>query len=259
MSTSDEKLSQISTTRQLDRNQSEEEPGCDNGKLTSTAKETEINKLDDSSRAETPLSHAAPTNGRAPTPGVPYQKEAEENYKPKTAKFWLVIVSAFIATFIVALDRTILATAIPQITNDFDSLGDIGWYGSAYMLSTAAFQLVFGRIYRFYDLRSVFLLCIVVFEIGSAICGSAPNSIAFIMGRAIAGVASAGIMTGSMLVIIPMVPLHKRPMFQCESSKTSSTTFGALSATHAHHDNSYIWIDLRRVFGRGTPHRRRIH
>ncbi|KAF4977073.1 hypothetical protein FZEAL_6351 [Fusarium zealandicum] len=151
----------------------------------------------------------------APSPqGPAFDQEARDNYKPKTLKFWLIIVSVFASMFLVALDRTIISTAIPQITNEFHSLGDIGWYGSAYMLTTAAFQLIFGRIYRFYDLRKTFLACILLFEIGSAVCGAAPTSVAFIIGRAVAGIGSAGIMTGSMMAIIPMVPLHKRPMFQ---------------------------------------------
>ncbi|KAJ4131541.1 hypothetical protein NW768_005732 [Fusarium equiseti] len=151
----------------------------------------------------------------SPVPQGPVvDQEALENYKPKTLKFWLIIVSVFSAMLLVALDRTIIATAIPEITNDFQSLGDIGWYGSAYMLTTAAFQLIFGRIYRFYDLRKTFLICILTFEIGSAICGAAPNSLSFIVGRAIAGIGAAGIMTGSMMSIVPLVPLHKRPLFQ---------------------------------------------
>lgn len=139
---------------------------------------------------------------------------AEEFFKPKTLKFWLVILSTFVCMFLVALDRTILATAIPRITDEFKSLGDIGWYGSAYMLATAAFQLVFGRIYRFYSLKWTLLITILIFEVGSAICGAAPSSPVFIFGRAVAGVGSAGIMTGCMMTIIPLVPLHKRPMFQ---------------------------------------------
>jgi MFS family permease len=79
--------------------------------------------------------------------------EAERNFQPKTAKFWLIMLSNFVAMFLVALDRTIIATAIPRITDEFGSLGDIGWYGSAYMLTTAASQLLFGRIYKFYNLR----------------------------------------------------------------------------------------------------------
>ncbi|UNI21921.1 hypothetical protein JDV02_007866 [Purpureocillium takamizusanense] len=155
-----------------------------------------------------------PVSEKPQQPGPGPQDETEKNYKPKTAKFWLIMLSAFVSMFLVALDRTILSTAIPRITDDFGSLGDIGWYGAAYMLTTAAFQLVFGRIYRFYSLRWTFLTCIIIFEVGSALCGAAPNSPVFIVGRSIAGLGSAGIMTGSMLIVIPMVPLHKRPMFQ---------------------------------------------
>lgn len=190
-----------------------------------------VNHDRDSSGASTPIptldektldqieASAPTTESPSPEPGVEktgpaYDREAEENYKPKTLKFWLIIVSTLLSTFIVALDRTILSTAIPKITDDFNSLGDIGWYGSAYMLTTAAFQLVFGRLYRFYDLKWTLLYSIIVFEIGSVICASAPSSPVFIFGRSVAGMGSAGIMTGGMLVLIPMVPLHKRPMFQ---------------------------------------------
>jgi len=53
-----------------------------------------------------------------------------------------------------------------------------------------------------------------MFEIGSAICGAAPNSIVFIIGRAIAGLGGAGIFSGVTIIMITMVPLRKRPMFQ---------------------------------------------
>ncbi|CAN8102135.1 unnamed protein product [Discula destructiva] len=82
------------------------------------------------------------------------------------------------------------------------------------MLTTAASQLVFGRLYKFYNMKWVFLICVVIFEIGSAICGAAPSSPVFIFGRAIAGLGSAGIFSGAMMIMIPMIPLHKRPMFQ---------------------------------------------
>ncbi|KAF5027462.1 hypothetical protein F66182_423 [Fusarium sp. NRRL 66182] len=140
----------------------------------------------------------------APKPqGPPFDQEALDNYKPKTLKFWLIMVSIFAALFLVALDRTIISTAIPEITNEFQSLGDIGWYGSSYMLTTAAFQLIFGRIYRFYDLRKTFLVCVLVFEIGSTVCGAAPNSVAFIVGRAVA--AMFGMVFGISSVAGPLI------------------------------------------------------
>lgn len=99
------------------------------------------------------------------------------------------------------------------MTDEFNSIEDIGWYGSAYMLAAAYSFLVFGRIYQLYSTKWVFLGSIVIFEVGSALCGAAPNSIAFIIGRAIAGLGSAGIFCGGIMIIIPLVPLRKRPVF----------------------------------------------
>ncbi|KAJ6109712.1 hypothetical protein N7486_001947 [Penicillium sp. IBT 16267x] len=111
-------------------------------------------------------------------------------------------------------DRLIVATATPKITDEFHSLTDIGWYGSAYMLTASASQLVYGRIYTFYPAKWVFLASILVFETGSAICRAAPSSIALIIGRAIAGLGTGGISAGAVIIIVFTVPLEKRPMYQ---------------------------------------------
>jgi MFS family permease len=52
-----------------------------------------------------------------------------------------------------------------------------------------------------------------IFEVGSAVCGAAPNSVALIIGRAIAGVGSAGIFSGAILIVANTVPLEKRPVY----------------------------------------------
>jgi len=81
-------------------------------------------------------------------------------------------------------------------------------------LAACATQLLFGRVYSFYSHKVVFLGTVVLFEVGSALCGAAPNSIAFILGRAIAGAGSAGVFSGVIVIMIPLVPLEKRPMYQ---------------------------------------------
>jgi len=52
-----------------------------------------------------------------------------------------------------------------------------------------------------------------MFELGNLICGTAPNSTALIVGRALAGLGSAGILTGSFVVVSHAVPLKKRPVW----------------------------------------------
>lgn len=116
---------------------------------------------------------------------------------PKGIQLVLLLASVFLTMFLVALDRLIIATAIPEITNEFNSLPDVGWYGSAYLLTTCSFQLLFGKLYTFFAVKGVWLTSIFIFEVGSAICGAAPNSTAFIIGRAIQGIGGAGIFSGA--------------------------------------------------------------
>jgi MFS family permease len=110
-------------------------------------------------------------------------------------------------------DRTIIATAVPRITDDFHSLNDVSWYAGAYLITSCATQLFWGRIYTFYSTKMIALLSIFIFEIGSLICAVAPSSIVFIVGRAIAGIGSASIFSGTTVIFTHVIPLHKRPIY----------------------------------------------
>ncbi|MCJ1399322.1 hypothetical protein MMC11_002524 [Xylographa trunciseda] len=138
---------------------------------------------------------------------------AEEQQYPGPKRLALILIALYAGFFLVALDRTIIATAIPRITDEFDSLNDVGWYGSSYLLTGCTFQLLFGRIYTFYSPKWVFIIAIGLFEVGSLLCGAAPNSTALIIGRAIAGLGSAGIFSGAIVIIVYAIPLQKRPVY----------------------------------------------
>ena len=69
----------------------------------------------------------------------------DEAVYPTGLKLTLIVIALCLSVFLVALDNTIIATAIPKITDRFNSLGDVGWYGSAYLLTTCALQLFFGK------------------------------------------------------------------------------------------------------------------
>ncbi|KAF3916666.1 hypothetical protein ABW20_dc0105089 [Dactylellina cionopaga] len=132
---------------------------------------------------------------------------------PTAWKLGIISIALCLSVFCMALDNTIIATAIPKITDHFKSLDDVGWYGSAYMLTTCAFQLLFGKFYTFYSVKWVYLIALFIFELGSIVCAAAPNSTALIIGRAIAGIGSAGIFAGALLIVAQTVPLEKRPTY----------------------------------------------
>lgn len=81
------------------------------------------------------------------------------------------------------------------------------------MLTGACCNPIFGRIYQLYSTKWAFLAAILIFEVGSVVCGAAPSSVAFVVGRAVAGIGSAGIFQGGMMVIVGLVPLSKRPIY----------------------------------------------
>jgi hypothetical protein len=127
--------------------------------------------------------------------------EEDRTDYPHGLKLITLIIALDLAVFLVALDQTIIATAIPKITDRFNSVNDIGWYGSAYFLTSTALQPTFGKIYKVFPIKWVFLAAITVFEIGSLLCAVAPNSTALIVGRAVAGIGVGGIFSGALIII----------------------------------------------------------
>ncbi|KAL8921809.1 MAG: hypothetical protein Q9208_005566 [Pyrenodesmia sp. 3 TL-2023] len=123
------------------------------------------------------------------------------------------MVSLSLGTLLVAIDNTIIGIAIPQISTEFDALDDIGWYGSAYLLTVTALQPTFGNIYKHFDIKITYIVSVIVFEVGSILCAAAPNSYTFIIGRAVAGAGSAGIFQGALVIIGYITPLEKRPLY----------------------------------------------
>lgn len=113
----------------------------------------------------------------------------------------------------VCQDTNCVTTIIPVVTDEFNSLNDVGWYGAAFLLASASSQLFYGKIYRFFPSKIVFTTVISLFEIGSLVCALSRNSVTFIVGRAISGLGSAGILTGSNIIISRVVPLRRRPVY----------------------------------------------
>lgn len=73
--------------------------------------------------------------------------------------------------------------------------------------------MFFSRLYTLLSIKWTFVGAVLVFEIGSVICGAAQSSIALIVGRSIAGIGGAGIFSGSLIIIAQAVPLDRRPAF----------------------------------------------
>ncbi|KAH7229991.1 major facilitator superfamily domain-containing protein, partial [Fusarium solani] len=98
------------------------------------------------------------------------------------------------------------------ITDEFQRLDEVSWYGAAFLICSAAFQSTWGKAYKYFPLKISFLISIFIFEVGSLICGVAPHSVTLIVGRAIAGIGCAGIASGAYIIIGFSARPAKRPV-----------------------------------------------
>lgn len=110
------------------------------------------------------------------------------------------------------LDQTIVATALPHIVSQFDALPKATWVATAYFLTDAGFMLSIGQLLTSISVKVVYVASILVFEVGSVICGAASSINMLIFGRAIAGCGSAGITICSIATIAQFTALEQRPM-----------------------------------------------
>ncbi|KAJ5406879.1 Major facilitator superfamily domain general substrate transporter [Penicillium sp. CMV-2018d] len=148
---------------------------------------------------------------RTDTPSESQDELAPVKY-PSGPILVIIVIALMLSMFLVALDMSIISTAIPKITTQFKSMEDIGWYGSSFFLTLAAFQSAWGHVYKGFSLRGSFLAAIGIFEIGSLICALAPNSIALIVGRAIQGMGGAGLTGGCYTIAAFIAPPKKVPI-----------------------------------------------
>ncbi|KAE8549500.1 hypothetical protein EYB25_008022 [Talaromyces marneffei] len=162
----------------------------------------------------------------------------DESQYPSGLNVLILTIGLCLGMLVVALDNTVIgeplllndmfynlqypnlifaylrsATAIPRITTEFHSLGDTGWYGSAYLLTNCALQPTFGKVYTVFNVKWTYITALLIFELGSILCAAAKSSTMLIVGRAVAGAGAAALFSGAMNIIGSSVPLRKRPVY----------------------------------------------
>lgn len=142
--------------------------------------------------------------------------EPTEEMPPRdiTGVRWAVVVAAILSSaFLFALDNTIVADVQPVVVQHFDAVGKLTWLSVAFLIGAAATNLVWGKAYGQFNAKWTYIFCVVLFELGSAICGAAPSIDALIIGRAICGVGGAGMYVGVMTLLAATTTIHERPMY----------------------------------------------
>ncbi|KAF8149269.1 MFS general substrate transporter [Mycena galopus ATCC 62051] len=122
----------------------------------------------------------------------------------------LVFISLMLAAFLVALDETIVSTALPTIVAELGGGNNYSWVGSAYLIAAAAWCPAYGKLSDIFGRKQVLYPSICVFLVGSALCGAAKSMIWLILARALQGCGGAGIQQMVLIVIGDIIPLEQR-------------------------------------------------
>ncbi|KAJ7269948.1 putative transporter [Mycena rebaudengoi] len=125
----------------------------------------------------------------------------------------LVFAAMMLALLLIALDGTILATALPRIASDFHSFSLQGWVSSSFILAQTVFLLFYGQLLRTFPAKWILISAITIFELGSLVCGVSQSVGQLIAGRAVTGVGGAGIFLAIMQVISQITHLEDRAKF----------------------------------------------
>ncbi|HEX9014815.1 MAG TPA: MDR family MFS transporter [Chloroflexota bacterium] len=125
-----------------------------------------------------------------------------------------VTVAVMLATFLAALDTTVVGTAMPTIIGALGGLGLYSWVFSAYLLTSTTTVPVYGRLSDMYGRKPIFAFGAVLFLAGSAMCGAATSMEQLIVFRAIQGLGAGAVLPVSLTVVGDIYPVQRRAQIQ---------------------------------------------
>ncbi|WP_432890846.1 MDR family MFS transporter [Kribbella sp. CA-245084] len=125
-----------------------------------------------------------------------------------------VIVAIMLGMLLAALDQTIVATALPTIVSDLGGANHLSWVVTSYLLAETIMTALIGKFGDLYGRKRMFLISVVLFLAGSALCGMADSMLWLVGSRAIQGLGAGGLMVTAMAVIADVVPLSERGKYQ---------------------------------------------
>ncbi|MEU8184386.1 MDR family MFS transporter [Micromonospora sp. NPDC049047] len=135
----------------------------------------------------------------------------------------VVLFGLMIAMMLAMLDNMIVSTALPRIVGEFGGLNHFTWVVTAYVLGTTVSTPIWGKLGDLYGRKSVFLTSVIIFLVGSALCGMAGSGmlggpqdgmVQLIAFRAVQGLGAGGLMVGVMAIIGDLVPPRERGRYQ---------------------------------------------
>lgn len=123
----------------------------------------------------------------------------------------LVVMSGLMVAMLLAmLDNMIVAPALPTIVGELGGLEHLAWVTTAYILGTTVGTPIWGKLGDLFSRKTIFMTSIIIFLVGSALCGAAQGMTELIAFRALQGIGAGGLMVSVMSVLAVLVPPRDR-------------------------------------------------
>jgi EmrB/QacA subfamily drug resistance transporter len=162
-----------------------------------------------SNTKETPVNEF---NGSNADLHAPTALEAQEEPRPQRSKLKiaLIMTSLGMAVLLVALDITIITTALPTIAEHFNSASGYTWVGSAYLIANAAATPIWGKVSDIFGRKPILLVTNAIFFLGSLLAGVAVNMDMLIAARVIQGIGGGGLIVLVNITISDLFAMRDR-------------------------------------------------
>ncbi|KAJ0414365.1 major facilitator superfamily domain-containing protein [Aspergillus carlsbadensis] len=127
---------------------------------------------------------------------------------------WVVVVLAILtSTFFYGLDNTVVADIQPTVVQRFNAIDRLSWISVTFLIGAAGTNFFWGQVYSLFNVKWTYIICVALFEVGSALCGAAPTMTAFLIGRTICGLGGCGMYTGVMVMLSFLTTPKERPAY----------------------------------------------
>ena len=126
----------------------------------------------------------------------------------------LIFGALLLVLFIAALDQTIVSTALPTIVGDLGGLDHLSWVVTAYLLASTVVGPLYGKLGDLYGRKRVLQVALLIFLVGSALCGLAQSMLQLIAFRAVQGLGGGGLIVVAMAIVGDLVAPRERGRYQ---------------------------------------------